>query len=232
MLLAIRFRQRFPRTRGDRPEYSSRSWNQRTFPPHTRGSTQGEAIAAAVAEVSPAHAGIDPTTVYGGQVNARFPRTRGDRPLHITASDQSTMFPPHTRGSTHSTHASTWVDLVSPAHAGIDLVIDKRGRHSNRFPRTRGDRPPTQQFLTPATLFPPHTRGSTQDDHWLSCCVVVSPAHAGIDPETIATNKVMTCFPRTRGDRPQQGVTESASVWFPPHTRGSTLRSETETSGP
>ena len=67
---------------------------------------------------SPAHAGIDPGVagigfcdgfsaplwvidpgVAGiGQGLAGFPRTRGDRPSHLTDTTSSQVVPPHTRG--------------------------------------------------------------------------------------------------------------------------------------
>ena len=47
---------------------------------------------------SPAHAGIDLDVC--GQVlpTARFPRTRGDRPLRNERQFDEIMVPPHTRG--------------------------------------------------------------------------------------------------------------------------------------
>ena len=70
------------------------------FPPHTRGSTFEAGISMRATGVSPAHAGIDLSNQESQRADARFPRTRGDRPELNTAGLDPQEFPPHTRGST------------------------------------------------------------------------------------------------------------------------------------
>ena len=50
------------------------------------------------AGVFPAHAGMSPITYPGGRIDARFPRTRGDEPLNLSAITVTDQFSPHTRG--------------------------------------------------------------------------------------------------------------------------------------
>ena len=47
---------------------------------------------------SPAHAGIDLLGVYRMEGGARFPRTRGDRPVRVFTNQTAVEVPPHTRG--------------------------------------------------------------------------------------------------------------------------------------
>ena len=48
--------------------------------------------------VSPAHAGIDPTTMKSAKRKRRFPRPRGDRPRNRVDLGEIDAFPPPTRG--------------------------------------------------------------------------------------------------------------------------------------
>ena len=47
-----------------------------------------------------------------------------------------------------------------------------------------------------------------------------SPAHAGIDPAKGPGRAAPAWFPRTRGDRPSNGVLIIRFTGVPPHTRG------------
>ena len=47
-----------------------------------------------------------------------------------------------------------------------------------------------------------------------------SPAHAGIDPPATLPMCARAGFPRTRGDRPGEGVITLDLTAVPPHTRG------------
>ena len=56
------------------------------------------AESGAIADASPAHAGIDRSAVVGFGAVACFPRTRGDRPLILDIYAVAAALPPHTRG--------------------------------------------------------------------------------------------------------------------------------------
>ena len=47
-----------------------------------------------------------------------------------------------------------------------------------------------------------------------------SPAHAGIDLDTMRKEGLVTGFPRTRGDRPAPPRRACCHRMVPPHTRG------------
>ena len=136
-----------------------------------------------------------------------------------------------------------------PAHAGIDPRYRRHPQESQRFPRTRGDRPAiSMDRQYPTWGWFPRTRGDRpseyEDGRQLPCMgfpahagidllrileVVVSanmgfPAHAGIDPQanTVLSSVLIIRFPRTRGDRPSaksETTMRFCLVWFP-RTRG------------
>src|SRR5690606_32314267 len=137
-------------------------------------------------------------------------------------SSSSPPFPPHTRGSTPKPLLEFPEVIVSPAYAGIDLILGPLANGGPRFPRIRGDRPLHRLCWGSPCSFPPHTRGST-----LSCThrpsrSIVSPAYARIDRSLRRDTLGPSRFPRIRGDRPYRSVDRSQRPEFPPHTRGST----------
>ena len=131
--------------------------------------------------VSPAHAGMDPWAIYGCGRPMRFPRTRGDGPHAPAQATPAPSFPPHTRGWTRDVGCQGGQVRVSPAHAGMDLPLDRMIHPWLSFPRTRGDGPADPTAAHGALLFPPHTRGWTPAREGGDIALAVSPAHAGMD---------------------------------------------------
>ena len=66
----------FPRTRGDVPQLGFITSCTSVFPPHTRGCTVRQAIIDERSSVSPAHAGMYPTTTSTTPEPSGFPRIR------------------------------------------------------------------------------------------------------------------------------------------------------------
>src|SRR5690606_13615742 len=95
-----------------------------------------------------------------------------------------------------------------------------------RFPRIRGDRPIVFTMCAISSLFPPHTRGSTPNRILWGRGIPVSPAYAGIDRRRAGPIVADFGFPRIRGDRPRAPYRKSRLRKFPPHTRGSTVRTQ------
>ena len=153
-----------------------------------------------------------------------FPRARGDRPLGGYFYPWHAVLPPRTRGSTPRNAYVPFLALASPAHAGIDPNYLHQPERCIRFPRARGDRPPSPRPLSVRMLLPPRTRGSTRSGPRLRLSVLASPAHAGIDQ--IQRRKRIACssFPRARGDRPVAVASTGFEIELPPRTRGSTVR--------
>ncbi len=116
-------------------------------PPHPRGSTWSIPINTICAKVSPAPAGIDPPVRTLHPDWPRLPRTRGDRPIPIVASEVITPSPPHPRGSTLSLSIRNLAGIVSPAPAGIDPSGTFDSYSYGSLPRTRGDRPKNEIFV-------------------------------------------------------------------------------------
>jgi hypothetical protein len=147
-------RRRLPRTRGDRPCSRFSIGPVTRAPPHTRGSTPGNADPKHSPYGSPAHAGIEHSI---GRSATRLPRTRGDRPHTPRPCSKSNKAPPRTRGSTCARRCGRCLPAGSPAHAGIDPEWHTLPRSSPGLPRTRGDRPSIRRPCHGPRAVPPHT---------------------------------------------------------------------------
>ena len=215
---------RLPRTRGDQPQHQVGAVIVDGSPPHPRGSTLTTAFTDRYGVVSPAPAGINPTTAVVRRSARSLPRTRGDQPNPRIIATIAASSPPHPRGSTPVDELTARLECVSPAPAGIN---PKRARHpgrDRRLPRTRGDQPWSRASCRAPRKSPPHPRGSThlprRDDHLPR----VSPAPAGINPRRRARGVRRNCLPRTRGDQPTTRRICRGRLSSPPHPRGSTRR--------
>ena len=85
---------------------------------------------------SPAPAGIDPSSRGMTPAKRRFPRTRGDRPMHHTTTHQEQVWFPRTRGDRPDLLSQSSGDEVtgSPAPAGIDLIVKQRFQKLDTVP--------------------------------------------------------------------------------------------------
>ena len=90
----------FPRTRGDGPHAWCDGRVHVPFPPHARGWTSDARSGQFSQNVSPARAGMDPSTRGLRSVQACFPRTRGDgpHPAPRATEARSRVRFPRTRG--------------------------------------------------------------------------------------------------------------------------------------
>ncbi len=213
---------RLPRTRGDRPGRWGLTIVHPESPPHPRGSTLSSLLVCALAPVSPAPAGIDPSRAGISTPPRGLPRTRGDRPAARFSLIFLIASPPHPRGSTWAFKGVFTPLQVSPAPAGIDPIWPSRYECSASLPRTRGDRPSTGAPSRHAMMSPPHPRGSTSVDADDCGPCRVSPAPAGIDPFHRHRDRAGLRLPRTRGDRPRMPDLLQGRLLSPPHPRGST----------
>jgi len=130
-----------PRMRGDRPAANQRKANRSRFTPHARGSTFDGLGLGEEENVYPACAGIDRTGDLSRTDLTGLPRMRGDRPEGIIIKDNSGLFTPHARGSTHFDRPALIPRSVYPACAGIDPTPFQNLFYLPRLPRMRGDRP-------------------------------------------------------------------------------------------
>ena len=216
-------RRRFPRTRGDGPvEPGSLGWGYE-LPPHTRGWTEKLARLEGDHGASPAHAGMDPGTVFPYALKASFPRTRGDGPSAKRSCSYTSKLPPHTRGWTLHRVLVALPTVASPAHAGMDLPQPSQHAGIRRFPRTRGDGPDEELGGGYLSGLPPHTRGWTLGLARAIGREMASPAHAGMDRRPSSGHAPASSFPRTRGDGPAECEPQPLPPALPPHTRGWTV---------
>ena len=211
---------RFPRRRGDGPPWDSLSPGLRAFPPQARGWTLAAATASSARDVSPAGAGMDLERGERPTEGGRFPRRRGDGPQTEASVIAWTKFPPQARGWTIITRCCGVRACVSPAGAGMDLILRLRRCPVVGFPRRRGDGPRSLRPVDAPRQFPPQARGWTGyhgSSGWASS---VSPAGAGMDLMPSKRNPEIKGFPRRRGDGPQFATESSAKSGFPPQARG------------
>ncbi len=174
--------------------------------------------------VSPAPAGIDPSSTAPRLLIRGLPRPRGDRPPDDVTLKQATESPPPPRGSTPPNDDPRNPSPVSPAPAGIDPINALASGSIWSLPRPRGDRPSPSSAIDLTSRSPPPPRGSTLDHVAGTRGHGVSPAPAGIDPRCRSCNRPGRRLPRRRGDRPFiEGLFFSPSQ-SPPPPRGSTLR--------
>ena len=152
---------RLPRTRGDGPFWLWATSSAPGAPPHTRGWTRQKPRILPRQCGSPAHAGMDPRCLRRIDRQRRLPRTRGDGPGICSIAPPMASAPPHTRGWTlHLIGHTVQID-GSPAHAGMDPLVNGASTIIFWLPRTRGDGPSATQFGSIALTAPPHTRGWT-----------------------------------------------------------------------
>ena len=84
----------------------------------------------------------------------------------------------------------------------------------------RGDVPfmPSSKMGVPP--FSPHARGCSGPGRRRDCVEVVFPACAGMFLALVVATSWSVCFPRMRGDVPQNPVTSENDTQFSPHARG------------
>ena len=171
---------RFPRIRGDVPG-TLRKWTTiMWFSPHTRGCSDGEAVAYITTMVFPAYAGMFlwPTPHHHGLTS--FPRIRGDVPMFSMVARLIGKFSPHTRGCSAVNMLFHVVMHVFPAYAGMFLKIISERENLPRFPRIRGDVPAELDKQDVMDEFSPHTRGCSSYQRDVTVGFGVFPAYAGM----------------------------------------------------
>ena len=177
---------RFPRPRGDGPEFTGTTRVIAEVSPPTRGWTRRHPDGGAVRQGFPAHAGMDPSsaTSSAGE-RIRFPRPRGDGPIAMAREPVGCdgRFPrPRGDGPSRARRLCAEVLRVSPPTRGWTL------------PRSGSDRMPGGGFPAHAGMDPP------ADDGHAPCGGF--PAHAGMDHPVADALPAAPGFPRPRGDGP------------------------------
>ena len=219
---------RLPRTRGDGPYVMMIEAKRVVASPHTRGWTRIGLKVESLTAGFPAHAGMDPDTVFGRVISSRLPRTRGDGPVTTAAGAAGSAASPHTRGWTVEDARLAVRALGFPAHAGMDPHAQCYHENVKRLPRTRGDGPTCGLSLRCSRAASPHTRGWTQIGQVGVRRALGFPAHAGMDRTRRPSRRSHRRLPRTRGDGPRYSRYAHCPAPASPHTRGWTLTSSVD----
>ena len=222
---------RLPRTRGDGPDHPDARAMRRRASPHTRGWTHILVLPQIPEPGFPAHAGMDPRMARGSVAAPGLPRTRGDGPWQGSAPVTHPQASPHTRGWTPGGRRCAREGAGFPAHAGMDPSLERSAATCWWLPRTRGDGPLARPVRQLVDLASPHTRGWTLSPLARLGVVRGFPAHAGMDPGTVARAGRSRRLPRTRGDGPRGRARPAGAPEASPHTRGWTLEAEGRASG-
>ena len=217
-------RDRLPRPRGDGPTPNTFALRVLGAPPPTRGWTPGTTGGHEAQEGSPAHAGMDLVASSKLQPSSWLPRPRGDGPVGTDTNRPVSVAPPPTRGWTPKWGRMHGDGRGSPAHAGMDPVINTRSPFSVRLPRPRGDGPGGRHNCARSDKAPPPTRGWTGAPRHERIRVPGSPAHAGMDRSRRASRAGAGGLPRPRGDGPDADPSNGCPEVAPPPTRGWTRR--------
>ncbi len=169
---------------------------------------------------SPAHAGMALRAPRADGAIHRFPRPRGDGPLHGGRRDGRQWVPPPTRGWPRTVAHLRIAAEGSPAHAGMAPRPSDRGTASWRFPRPRGDGPAGDGIEAGTGMVPPPTRGWPLPMNRGSRHPAGSPAHAGMARQYAGRSLTLFRFPRPRGDGPGLSNEYMGAMLVPPPTRG------------
>ena len=129
-------------------------------------------------------------------------------------------FSPHTRGCSGLKFSPRQDPQVFPAYAGMFRGHRRPRPRALRFPRIRGDVPPSGSAVERRKPFSPHTRGCSRSMALLGAKKNVFPAYAGMFRRVAATASLVVRFPRIRGDVPQAATFYELGGGFSPHTRG------------
>ena len=173
--MGVRFR--FPRRRGDGPEYHGLpSWSFRCNRVSPAGAGMDHRVQSFLSAVSPAGAGMDRCLHEHTIARPGFPRRRGDGPWWA-ADWWAATFPPQARGwrrtcSPFPPQARGWT-LESTSDASTPEWFPPQARGWTVLCKTHQGTP---------QAFPPQARGWTFT--WcfpFSCLSWVSPAGAGMD---------------------------------------------------
>ena len=210
----------FPRASGDGPGDARSCQSRAAFPPRERGWSARRSRQKSARFVSPARAGMVPTSSTFRTWLSSFPRASGDGPRLGRVRLLGGLFPPRERG--WSQHGVEWQPsrAVSPARAGMVPMRSIRKVSGVRFPRASGDGPSPRPTTTCGRKFPPRERGWSQCSKAARGCVHVSPARAGMVPIADPEAVLSVSFPRASGDGPSCCAASGSRLWFPPRERG------------
>ena len=132
--------------------------------------------------VFPACAGMFRTVCQMALETGGFPRVRGDVPASRKDMPLDQWFSPRARGCSYFRACCEILGRVFPACAGMFHWFPDHPISARRFPRVRGDVPPTFTPATKVNGFSPRARGCSVFHEWVNSMSSVFPACAGMFP--------------------------------------------------
>ena len=189
-------------------------------PPRVRGWSLVQVMRSRAEAVSPARAGMVPTTACSGPSATRLPRACGDGPAESPALICQAESPPRVRGWSRAGVDHRRGARVSPARAGMVPRPRARGRRPARLPRACGDGPSLSVAVMTADESPPRVRGWSLLVAIRRAGVAVSPARAGMVPWPPRPRSAARRLPRACGDGPKKPPPNERAAVSPPRVRG------------
>ena len=209
----MQVRKPLSRVRGGMPKTTAPPRRGEPSLPRTRGYAALKGPLPAGTYLSPAYAGVCPTSRSPPRCSPTLSRVRGGMPRTPPRWPHVSSSLPRTRGYAGPCLAGRVDDGLSPAYAGVCPAPACRGCGPSSLSRVRGGMPEGWRLLTEATASLPRTRGyasplvNAKDDPGLS------PAYAGVCPCTHEHHTPpRPSLPRTRGYA--QGELSMAHVAF------------------
>jgi hypothetical protein len=191
--------------------------------PRRRGCSFHRIWPPAFLRVSPAHAGVFPTSHASGGPSRRFPRAGGGVPLTKADEYGRHEFSPRRRGCSQYVRNVMVRYEVSPAQAGVfPLQYGSIGEGSG-FPRAGRGVPMEIVRPYPADEFPPRMQGCSPRQPGVVRVDQVSPAHAGVFLCHSARSWCGPRFPRAGGGVPPRPRDRRCLNRSSPRRRGCSL---------
>ena len=130
--------------------------------PHTRGKLKKLKTFCSGTRNIPAYAGKAAQSVAADSSSKKHPRIRGESGYRGFSFDPQRETSPHTRGKpmSSSMKLARWGNI--PAYAGKANNGGRRGRHTWKHPRIRGESLKTTRRSSICLETSPHTRGKPQ----------------------------------------------------------------------
>ena len=149
-----------PRTCGEQQSAPADNQSAMGSPPHMRGTVSSLTFMMPPFGITPAHAGNRRRLIYDMDRTTDHPRTCGEQFSDSVIPDIASGSPPHMRGTVYNPRYRSFLNRITPAHAGNSVSSTLRGSRSRDHPRTCGE----QFVLAGASRkpigSPPHMRGT------------------------------------------------------------------------
>ena len=168
--------------------------------PLTRGKLLEVLLHGALNGLIPAHAGKTGLKPPKTSRDTAHPRSRGENPVHGSASRYVVGSSPLTRGKHGHIGSGPHDGRLIPAHAGKTSIAALSFLTRAAHPRSRGENAKLHSPNTRALGSSPLTRGKHPGQSPTSPGYGLIPAHAGKTPRPVTHQPRLRAHPRSRGE--------------------------------